>query len=211
MIAGIFMPRTKQANQRLREAQREKILLGARKVFAQKGISATMDDIAAAAAVSHGLAYRYFASKEELFYELITQILDADPAGVRGLAEEAGTAWERLATLISRLMESRRRFPEVYQLMDQVQRSEKTPANLLEQIRRQREIFFETMRQLIIEGQAEASVIAGDPDQLLMAVSIWLEGINRWKLLDPQRIDKHWPDVGIALRMLKAGADERNG
>jgi AcrR family transcriptional regulator len=205
------MPRTEEASQRLRETQRENILQGARKVFAQKGMSATMDDIAAAAAVSHGLAYRYFASKEEIFHELVKQILHTDPAGVRRLAEEAGTAWERLARLLSRLMESRHLFPEIYQLLDQIRRSERTPADLREQMNRQGEIFQESLRQLIIEGQAEGSVVAGDPDQLLMAVSIWLEGINRWKLLDPQRIDKHWPDVEIALRMLKAGADERNG
>jgi AcrR family transcriptional regulator len=205
----LAMPRTKDANQRIREKQREKILNGAREAFASKGEAATMAEVARAAGVSQGLVYHYFADKEEIFQELTRQIIHTDPMGVRRVAEEAGTPWERIASLISRLMESRRLYPEFYQLMDQVRHSEKTPANLLEQMRRQGEIFHETMRQLIIEGQAEGSVAAGDPDQLLMAVSIWLEGLNRWKFLDPQRIDAHWPDVRIALRMLKPEADER--
>lgn len=204
------MPRTKEANQRLRETQRAKILQGAHKVFAQKGMSATMDDIATAAEVSHGLAYRYFANKDEIFQELVQQILDSDTVGLRRVTEEAGTAWERLSSLIVRLMESRRRFPEVYQLMEQIQRSEKTPADLLEQMSRQGKIFQEAVRQLIVEGQAEGSVVAGDPDQLLMAVSIWLEGLNRCNSLDPQRLEKAWPDAEIALRMLKSGAEKRN-
>jgi AcrR family transcriptional regulator len=195
----------------MREKQREKILDGARKAFARKGLAATMAEIAAAAGVSQGLAYHYFADKEEIFSELASQVIRSDPMGVRHVAQEAGTPWERLTSLISRLMESRRLYPEFHQLLDQVRSSEKTPADVLEQMRRQTEIFHEVMRQLITEGQAEGSVVAGDPEQLLMAVSIWLEGINRWKWLDPQRIDKHWPDVELALRMLKSGADERHG
>jgi AcrR family transcriptional regulator len=207
----LAMPRTKEANQFIREKQREKILDGARKAFASKGLTATMAEIAATAGVSQGLAYHYFADKEEIFQELASQIVRSDPMGVRHGAEVAGTAWERLTSLISRLMESRRLYPEFHQLLDQVRRSEKTPADLLEQMDRQGEIFHEVMRQLIIEGQAEGSVAAGDPEQLLMAVSIWLEGLNRWQLLDPQRLDKYWPEREIVLRMLKSGANERNG
>ena len=55
------MPRTPEANQRLREAQRTKILASARSVFARKGMEATITDIAAEAQISLGLAYRYFA------------------------------------------------------------------------------------------------------------------------------------------------------
>jgi len=65
------MPRTEAANQRRRSAQREKILDAARKVFARKGMAATMGEIAAEASVSHGLAYHYFANKEALFHALV--------------------------------------------------------------------------------------------------------------------------------------------
>jgi AcrR family transcriptional regulator len=58
------MPRTEEANQRIREAQRAKILEAAWNVFARHGLTATMADVAAAAEVSYGLVYRYFVNKE---------------------------------------------------------------------------------------------------------------------------------------------------
>lgn len=60
------MSRTPEAKQRLREAQRVKILESARRVFARKGMEATIMDIAAEAQISLGLAYRYWASGDPL-------------------------------------------------------------------------------------------------------------------------------------------------
>src|SRR5258708_8598648 len=75
LIEGAEMPRTKEANQHIREEQRAKILDGARKVFARKGMAATMAEVAAEASVSQGLAYRYFASKEAIFHLLVDPAL----------------------------------------------------------------------------------------------------------------------------------------
>jgi AcrR family transcriptional regulator len=55
------MPRSAELVAKLREAQRDRILEAAINVFGRGGMSATMDDVAAGAGVSHGLAYRYFA------------------------------------------------------------------------------------------------------------------------------------------------------
>ena len=45
------------------------------KVFARKGLRATITDIAKEAGVSQGLAYRYFPSKEAIFHTLLRQML----------------------------------------------------------------------------------------------------------------------------------------
>ncbi|HXT37750.1 MAG TPA: helix-turn-helix domain-containing protein, partial [Chloroflexota bacterium] len=71
------MPRTAAANQQIRDAQRARIVEAAWTVFAQKGRATTMADVAAAAGVSYGLAYRYFASKEALYQALIEESLQA--------------------------------------------------------------------------------------------------------------------------------------
>jgi len=197
------MPRTKAANHRLREAQREKILYAARKVFARKGMEATMAEVAAEAAVSHGLAYHYFANKEALFRALVEQTIQADPAGLQRVSEASGTPGERLALLLAKLVTSRRENPEFYQILDQVQRSETTPDDLREQIRRQGQLFFAVMRQLIAEGQATGEVTAGDPDQLVSAVTVYLEGLIRLALLYPGQFQQHCPDAEILLRILK--------
>ena len=54
----------------MREERRTKILEAARRVFARKGLGVTVDDVAAEASVSLGLAYRYFANKEAIFPHL---------------------------------------------------------------------------------------------------------------------------------------------
>ncbi|MBO0796215.1 MAG: TetR family transcriptional regulator, partial [Ktedonobacteraceae bacterium] len=51
-----LVPRTPEANQRIRDAQRAKILECARRVFARKGMDATITDIATEAQISLGLA-----------------------------------------------------------------------------------------------------------------------------------------------------------
>jgi AcrR family transcriptional regulator len=75
------MPRPSTENQRIRDERHRHLLRAAARVFARKGLMATtISDIAAAAHVSHGLAYHYFAS------------LDSPPVGalpLHGVAYDA--------------------------------------------------------------------------------------------------------------------------
>ena len=67
-------PRTEEANQHIREEQRERILEAAKAIFAHKGFSETkMSEIAAAANVSYGLAYHYFAVTAQVRWGLAKQ------------------------------------------------------------------------------------------------------------------------------------------
>lgn len=50
---------------------REKIIQGAREVFARKGASAQMEDVARAAGVGVGTVYRHFPTKEALMTEIV--------------------------------------------------------------------------------------------------------------------------------------------
>src|SRR5260370_7789551 len=152
------MPRTKAANQRRREAQREKILAGARKVFARKGMEATMAEVAAEAAVSHGLAYHYFANKEALFHALVEQILQTDPAGLQRVFEWSGTPGERLTMLLTKLVSFRRESPEFYQILDQVERSQTTPDDLRELMGSHVQLSFTVLRQLTPEPHATTDI-----------------------------------------------------
>src|SRR5690348_8540811 len=120
MKGETLMPRTAEANQRIREKQREKILEGARKAFARKGRAATMADVAAAAGVSQGLAYRYFADKETLFRALVEQFMQPSLSAMEHLLEGSGMPGKRLDSLISMLVEGRREHPEFFQLLYQV-------------------------------------------------------------------------------------------
>lgn len=196
------MPRSEEAKQRIREEQRIHILEAAKRVFARKGPVATMDDIAAEASVSHGLAYRYFVSKEAILSTLAEQAFQANPMTFQHVLEMPMTPGERLNRLVSGLVESRRH-PEFYQLFDQMRNSEATPDDLREQVQKRGHALRYVMRQLIVEGQATGEVAAGDPDQLVRAILACLDGLIKQAEYDPEHYNEHFPDVEIFLRMLK--------
>jgi AcrR family transcriptional regulator len=199
------MPRTTEANQRIREAQRAKILESARSVFARKGMEATITDIATEAQISIGLAYRYFADKEAIFSELVKQTIPADSAGFQRLLEMPGTPGERLAVLISSIVAARgHREPlEAHQLLNHALHAEAMPDDVRELLGRRYQMLLGTMRQLIVEGQATGEVAPGDPDQLVAVVSACLDGLTRWAVRDPEQFRTYVPDAEIVLRLFK--------
>ncbi len=198
------MPRTTEANQRIREAQRAKILESARRVFARKGMAATITDIATEAGISLGLAYRYFADKEAIIVELVKQII---PEGeVQPLVSEIpGTPGERLATLISRIITSRgrREVVEVFQFLNHALHAGAMPDNTRELLGKRYQTLLNALRQLIVEGQASGEVASGDPDQLVAVLMACLDGLTRWAVRDPEQYNKYVPDAEIILRLLK--------
>jgi len=206
------MPRTPEANQRIREAQRAKILESARSVFARKGMEATITDIAAEAQISIGLAYRYFADKEEIFSKLIKQTVPEGSAGLQKLVEMPGTAGERLATLISRILGARgQREPlEAHQLLHRALDTGAMPEETREWLSKRYQMLLTTMRQLIVEGQVEGSVTPGDPDQLVAVMSACLDGLTRWALRDPEQFRTYVPDARIVLRLFQPETAEKN-
>ena len=108
------MPRSEAENQRLREQQRANILDAAMRVFARSGPSASMAEIAEAAGVSQGLAYRYFASKEEIYYALVARAMQGGLPEAEIARMTSGGPWERLEALLSRIVNARREHPEFF-------------------------------------------------------------------------------------------------
>jgi len=205
------MPRTPEANQRIREVQRAKILESARSVFARKGMDATITDIAAEAQISLGLAYRYFADKEAIFSELVKQTVPDDSIGFQQLVQMPGTSGERLATLISSIVVARgQREPlEVHQMINHALDAGAMPDDVRERLGKRYQMLLATMRQLIVEGQAEGSVASGDPDQLVAVMSACLDGLTRWALRDPEQFRTYVPDAQIVLRLFQPFTDEK--
>jgi AcrR family transcriptional regulator len=83
---------------------RERILAAAREVFAERGIDATLDDVADRAGVGVGTVYRRFADKDELLDALFSEGLEA----LVSYAEDAVAAddpWAGLTTYLERGLE----------------------------------------------------------------------------------------------------------
>ncbi len=197
------MPWAEEDKQRMREEQRTKILEAARRVFARKGLAATMDDVATEASVSHGLAYRYFANKEAIIHVLVEQTVQSGIVGIQRLLAMPGRPGERLDFLVSMVLEGRRERPEFFQFFYQVLSDETIPDHLRELLSLQNRSYQDTMRQLIVEGQATGEVVEADPDQLVIVVMACLEGMVAMALRDPEQFNTHFPDAGIILRMLR--------
>jgi len=197
------MPRTEEANQRIREEQRAKILDAAWRAFAKKGMATTMAEVAAEANVSYGLVYRYFSSKEAIFKALVEQMLQAGALRVQNLLDQPGTPGERLTFLITKILEVRRERSDIFLLFQQVMGDEMMSEDLRQRLQERGQAYYDGMKQLIVEAQASGEVVAGDPDQLVVALMAYLDGISRLAAREPEMLKLHFPDPEIALRMLK--------
>jgi AcrR family transcriptional regulator len=197
------MPRSEEVNQHIREAQRAKILESARKVFASKGRSATMADIAAAADVSQGLAYRYFANKEAIFRELVEQAVQSNLAVLQHVSTMSGSPMERLKLMLSKMFGGQGERIEFFQLSMRALNDEGTPEDLRLLLRKPGETYQAVLRQLIVEGQACGEVLPDDPDQLLVAMTACMHGLSRLALRSNPYFREHFPQPEIFLRMLQ--------
>ena len=87
------------------ERNRELLLTAAREVFAERGLDASLDDVARRAGVGVGTAYRHFANK----YELATAIFAEEVDEIAALAEtaaQADDAWQGLVDFLERTLEA---------------------------------------------------------------------------------------------------------
>ncbi len=86
------------------ERNRDRLLAAASDVFAERGLDATMHDIAAHAGLGVGTAYRRFANKQEVAEALFEQRLDR----VAALAEAAlrdSDAWHGFTTYLEQVLQ----------------------------------------------------------------------------------------------------------
>ncbi len=197
-------PRTEETNQHIREEQREHILKAARTVFARKGFTDTkMTDIATAAKVSYGLAYHYFANKEEIFTKLVESALKSSLELMQRARQQPGTAWDRLHWLSTEIIQGAQRRPEAFMVVLQALTNDTVPQEAREIAWQESQVSQDTLKQLIQEGQAAGQVVAGDPDQLVVAFSWCLTGLA----LDQSFLNHPMPALPSAdhiLRILKA-------
>jgi AcrR family transcriptional regulator len=131
---------------------RQALIDAAQRLFTARGLSVTLDDIAAEAGVNVATAYRHFANKHELVGAFLRQKLDEALA----IAERAAAAedpWHGLTDFLSQtveLMTANRGLHDVF-----------TPGYADEWLERLDERFEPPVRRLIARGR-EAGVLRGD-------------------------------------------------
>jgi AcrR family transcriptional regulator len=145
-------------------ANRERVLAAARQLFAERGVDASMDEIARAAGVGPGTLYRRFPTKEALLDAILLDALEQfERYAADALAEEdAFAALERFLTRGVELQAESRGFQEILVL-----RLERAPH--LDEAR-------DRLRPLIAELVARAKAqgtLRDDFDPLDVQVLLW--------------------------------------
>ena len=108
------MPRTREENERIRKAAKEKIHAAAMTLFIKKGYHATsIDDVAKQAQISKGLLYNYYKGKEDLLAAMV-QIRIAEVAEVMEAAAALQTPAEQLRYIVENALDKVRQRPDVY-------------------------------------------------------------------------------------------------
>lgn len=197
-------PRTEESNARIREEQKERILDAAMIIFAHNGFSETkMADIAAAAQVSYGLAYHYFANKEAIFTALLQKALKGALNLMQSARIQPGTPWERLCWLTSELLRGAQDEPEYEMIVLQALTSSAVPLSARKMVLDESRSVHEALQLLIIDGQASGEVVADDPEILAIAFEWCIQGMvfgMSYQGDEPARL----PGVETVLRLLKA-------
>src|SRR5438874_4815085 len=83
---------------------RQRILVAARELFAQRGLSATLNDLAQHAGVGVGTVYRHFPDREQLIEGLFEERIDALAAAMESALEDPDP-WRGVAGFLERGLE----------------------------------------------------------------------------------------------------------
>ncbi len=173
------MPRSKEAFDAMRENTRQKIDAAALSLFARKGLSVKVAEIAEAAGVSQGLMYSHYQSKDALIAELVRQATEISSRSVVGIASDMGAIPEKIRQISGMMCGLFLDVPvaiDYFMFMVQVGTSGfSLPEDL--SYGREHPNPVETLAQIIVQGQAEGSVVPGDPVQLSMIYWAAIQGL----------------------------------
>jgi len=173
------MPRTKEAFESMRETTRRKIELAALSLFARRGLSVTVNEIALAAGVSKGLLYNHYPSKEALIGELVRQAVSISAQGIQGAARADGGAALKIAgiaeVMCDMLQAEDHPGTHFFMLMIQVGMSGFPMEDVLYQGALPNPV--ESLAQIIAAGQIEGTVIEGKPAELATLFWASIQGL----------------------------------
>jgi AcrR family transcriptional regulator len=197
-------PRTKLAYGRMRDERIDEITAAAYLAFSKKGYSATMiEDIAKAANISKGLIYHYFDSKDELFTALVKRAMEGALKLIHNASARPGSPWNRLHWLTTEIVARAKGAPEEFLIIMQAYTTEAVPQEVRAMAAQYIMTGSQTIRELIVEGQAAGQVIAGDPDRLAMTLTACLQGLVLNAVIPIDQVSDLL-DADVALHMLKA-------
>ncbi|WP_431815775.1 TetR/AcrR family transcriptional regulator [Gordonia jacobaea] len=83
------------------ERNRRRIIAAAHKLFAERGLDVSLDDVAAAAGVGVGTVYRRFANRDELIVGVFAAHLEEVAEQTEGVLAADSDPWASVVTMVS--------------------------------------------------------------------------------------------------------------
>ncbi|SMP72173.1 TetR/AcrR family transcriptional regulator [Anoxynatronum buryatiense] len=200
------MPRNKSQNQQLRDERREQILSQALMLFAKRGLAATkITDIADASAISQGLMYHYFSSKEAIFVELISRAFDRLNQACRWLEEQSMPPLEKITfalTELLKLLDQDEHAACYHLLIAQATASDAIPDEAKAIILRENTFPYESISRIMAAGQQEGTIKQYDADQLALIFWTSINGLAIYKAVHGTKYLA--PNVEILVGMFQS-------
>jgi AcrR family transcriptional regulator len=153
------MPRTSTKVPPLRPAPelaalpvQERLLAASVRLFAEQGFESTsVQEIVAAAGVTKGAMYHYFASKDDLLYEIYHRLLGLQTERLTTIADGPGTAEERVRAAAADVVETT--LTSIDEAIVFFRSMHMLPSDKRAQVRTERRRYHERFRALVEEGQ----------------------------------------------------------
>ena len=196
-------PRNENQNMQLREERREQILQAALKVFSRRGLVATkISDIAKEAALSHGLVYHYFNSKDEIFIMLVERALQGSKYVVDLASQQKLSPLDQLhwltKTILTGLSHDGAYF---FLIIVQAFTSDAVPVQVKELVSSNSSAAFEGILPIILAGQQAGQIVKEDPVKLASSYFAMIQGIS---LQHVQQVDQLTaPDADLILKIFR--------
>jgi TetR/AcrR family fatty acid metabolism transcriptional regulator len=137
-----------------------------------------MDDVAAEAGVSKGTVYRYFEDKEELYFALLDRATRETMALVRGRAEAAAGARERLVAVVDAIVGYFDAQPHLFDLIQRAEARRDRGGKFPWQ--RARDENLRLVREAFAEGERRGEFTVRDPEHAALMLLAGLRGVTRF-------------------------------
>lgn len=192
------MARNILKDQQLREERTTQILVSAVRIFARRGLLATISEIADDAGLSPGHIYNYFDSKEQILLKIIEKGQDIHTEMFAEALNRDGDALTKLR-FIKQFYLSKERTSEGYLIMLQALATDllsEADKDLIKQTSRHNLV---QLKSIFEQGQREGIIVQGDPLKLATLFTINVQNLLLNEIRGFEQVDEATLELVLQL------------
>lgn len=192
-------PLNKQQLNRIRDDRKQQIKHAAIEIFARRGFAGTKTSmIAMKAGISEGLIYRYFKSKDELYSEIVQELMEEAGKEFDNIHLLPGTAIEQIVALTQGMLTESNKY--AFMLILRARKEEGIPEKAMQALERHSaDELIDRLVPICTKGQQAGEFSPGDPRELL---SWYFYIINSLLMQDVGEEKYGIPNVSVLMRIL---------